>query len=74
MKLQEPKFEVLEEIQCKGYRKKVIKLENGTVVDMRIPDHTPEEEKEIAAKITRALFEMAFPDEDWSGKNLRIIQ
>ena len=35
-----PEHVVLEDVQCKGYRKKVIKLENGTVVDMRIPDHT----------------------------------
>ena len=69
-----PEHVVLEDVQCKGYRKKVIKLENGTVVDMRIPDHTPEEELELSAKITRALFEMAFPNEDWSGKELRIIQ
>lgn len=59
---------------AKDTEKKVIKLENGTVVDMRIPDHTPEEERELSAKITRALFEMAFPNEDWSGKELRIIQ
>lgn len=69
-----PEHVVLEDVQCKGYRKKVIKLENGTVVDMRIPDHTPEEERELSAKITRALFEMAFPNEDWSGKDLQIIQ
>ena len=44
-----PEHVVLEDVQCKGYRKKVIKLENGSCVDMRIPDHTPEEERELSA-------------------------
>ena len=56
--------EVLEDVQCDGYRK----------VDMRIPDHTPEEEKKLSEDITQALFEFAFPDEDWSNMSLRIIQ
>lgn len=46
----------------------------SAIVDMRIPDHTPEEEKKLAADITQALFEFAFPDEDWSGKRLKVIQ
>lgn len=67
--------ELLEEVQCDGYRKKVIRMkESGAVVTMRIPDHTPEEEKELSAKIARALAEFAYPDEDWSKvKYLRVI-
>lgn len=65
--------EVLKEEQCDGYRRVVMKTRTA-IVDMRIPDHTPEEEKKLAADITQALFEFAFPDEDWSGKDLKVIQ
>lgn len=65
--------EVLKEEQCDGYRRVVMKTRTA-IVDMRIPDHTPEEEKKLAADITQALFEFAFPDEDWSGKVLKVIQ
>ena len=65
--------EVLKEEQCDGYRRVVMKTRTA-IVDMRIPDHTPEEEKKLAADITQALFEFAFPDEDWSGKPLKVIQ
>lgn len=68
-------YELLEEIQCEGYRKKVIRMkDSGAIVDMRIPNHTPEEEEELSAKLARALFEFAYPDEDWSKvKHLRVI-
>lgn len=65
--------EVLKEEQCDGYRRVVMKTRTA-IVDMRIPDHTPEEEKKLAADITQALFEFAFPDEDWNGKALKVIQ
>ena len=65
--------EILEDVQCDGYRKVVMKTKSA-IVDMRIPDHTPEEEKKLAADITQALFEFAFPDEDWSGNRLKVIQ
>ena len=65
--------EVLKEEQCDGYRRVVMKTRTA-IVDMRIPDHTPEEEKKLAADITQALFEFAFPDEDWSGEALKVIQ
>ena len=65
--------EVLEDVQCDGYRKVVLKTKSA-IVDMRIPDHTPEEEKKLSEDITQALIEFAFPDEDWSNMSLRIIQ
>lgn len=66
-------YEVLEETQMEGYRKVVLKNRAG-IIELRIPDHTPEEEKKYASDVTRALFEFAYPDEDWSkvGK-LRVI-
>lgn len=65
--------EVIEEKQCDGYRKVVLKTESA-IVDMRIPNHTPEEEKRLSGEITQALFELAFPEEDWSGKALKVIK
>lgn len=38
-----------------------------------IPIHTEEEKKSIADEITRAMFKMCFPDEDFSNTNLHII-
>ncbi len=58
-------YEVLEEKQMDGYRKAVLKTKAG-IVDLRIPNHAPEEEEKLSADITRALFEFAFPGEDWS--------
>ena len=68
-------YELLEEVQCDGYRKKVIQVKSsGAIVDMRIPDHTPEEEAELSAKLTRTIFEFLYPGEDWSKvKHLRVI-
>lgn len=65
--------EILEDVQCDGYRRVVMRTKDA-IVDMRIPDHTEEEKKKLAADLTQALFEMAFPDEDWSDKALKIIQ
>lgn len=65
--------EILEDIQCNGYRKVVMRTKTA-IVDMRIPDHTPEEEKKLAADITQAMFEVVFPDKDWRGKKLKVIQ
>ena len=65
--------EILEDIQCDGYRKVVMQTETAIAV-MHIPDHTPEEEKKLAADITQAMFEVVFPDKDWRGKKLKVIQ
>lgn len=66
-------YEVLEDTEHEGYRKVVLKTQSG-IVDMRIPHHPPEEQAKIDRQITQALFEFAFPDEDWSKVGqLRVI-
>lgn len=66
--------EILLEEQCDGYRRVVMRTKRGDTVDMRIPDHTEEEKKKLAADLTQAMYEMAFPGEDWSNVALKIIQ
>lgn len=68
-----PEYEIILKEQCNGYERRVLKFKNGTTVDMRIPDHTPEEEKKLSEQITRACFELVFPEEEWDGKSLYVI-
>lgn len=69
-----PKYEIVLREKCKSYTRQVVKFENGTTVDMRIPDHTPEEKKKLEEQITKACFEFVFPNENWDGKRLKVIQ
>lgn len=61
------KYEVVsEEINEDGYKIAVLRTYNGATVICRIPPETPEQRKEKAAKICRALTEFAHPDCDFS--------
>lgn len=68
-----PEHEIILKEHCGKYEKQVLRFKNGSTAVMWIPDHTPEEEKKLNAKLAKACFEFLFPDEDWNGKNLYVI-
>lgn len=52
-------YEVLKEWEEDGMKCTLIRnTYNGVRITCRVPHHTPEEERQIAANITRAMFEM----------------
>lgn len=68
-------YEVLSEKidQEKGCKIVDIKTYWGTTARLFMPIHTQEEEAEVGAEITRAMFKMCFPNEDWSNTKLYIL-
>lgn len=68
-----PDYEIVLREQCDGYVRQIIRFKNGTTVDMRIPEHTSDESEKLSGQITKACFELVFPDEDWDGKSLYVI-
>lgn len=47
---------------------------NGAIIECRVPEHTPEEEKRIAENAARAMMQIAYPGQDISRiKKMSII-
>lgn len=68
-----PYYEIVFREQYNGYTKQSLKFENGTFVDMIIPDHSDEEKRILEEQITKACFEFVCQNEKPDGKRLIVI-
>lgn len=68
-------YEILNEKTDENRNCKIvdIRIYSGTTARLFIPIHTIEEETKIGEEITRAVFKMCFPNEDWSDTKLHIL-
>lgn len=59
-------FKVLEERRIDGGRFVQLQTHSGYIVNMEIPDHTPEQDEKYQSDIAKALYKIAHPGADLS--------
>ncbi len=61
------RYEILSEEIIDGYKIGKLRSYNGTIVNCKIPIHTPEERDELSASICEAMIKFVHPDIDLSN-------